>query len=459
MIRTLRVLSMLLVIGLLVAIPVSAQQPLITSGWDLVVYQPENDALYWINAQGVQRQMNRPHLPDEAAFLDLRFAPSGTTLLIAARLNTGVEALGIYDLNASMFTAVQMAAPGSSISLGQDTLFTADQHEEARWAHGGDWLLFVSQDGLGSRTWNIARSNGTPAGEVIALNPNFVRAYGTPDGYLLITNTDGLFFSSNFAPEMMVSLAQLTPNSRIAYLTPSGAAGGIAPLPNTSGSIIDTTPSNMPPVTPATNTPSVVVASCTAALSPRVFVGGMGRVTLDTPTLNVRQQPGGAIVTTFGAGTTFYVTSGFQCVQDLMWWQIERFGIVGWVAESLNGLYLIEPYAGPMSTDPTDTPVPPAPPVVPVCGSALPSRLSVGSSATVVQDNLRPYNGPGGEALAQRFFQSGTVVAVNAGPECTGGEWWWLVTGSARVGRIGQNYVEVQGWVAETVSGAYNLSP
>lgn len=459
MIRLLRYLSVVFVLCLLVALPASAQQPLIANGWYLVVYQPETDALYWINAQGVQGQMNRPHLPDEAAFLDLRFAPSGATLLIAARLNSGVEALGIYDVSAGVFTAVQTAPPGSSISLGQDTFFTADPQSEARWARGGEWLLFVSRDGQGNRTWNISRPNGTPGGEVVTLNPNFVRAYGTPDGYLLITNTDGLFFSSNFSPEMLVSLAQLTPNSRIAYLTPVGASGGIAPLPGMSGSIIDTAPTSMPTVSPATNTPPGIVASCTAALSPRVSVGGMGRVMLETPTLNVRQQPGGAIVTTFGAGTTFHVMGGFQCAQELMWWQIERFGIVGWVAESLNGLYLIEPYVGPMSADPTDTPVPPVPPAVPVCGNALPSRLSVGGSATVVQDDVRPHNGPDGEALAQRFFQSGTVVTVNAGPECSGGEWWWLITGSARVGRIGQNYVEVQGWVAETAPGAYNLSP
>lgn len=463
MIRLLRSVSLFVVISLLMAIPVLAQPPVITSGWFMVVYQPETDGLYWISAEGVRGQMLRPHLPNEAAFLDMRFAPGGNTMLVSARLTSGVEALGLYDFAMGMFTTVQTVPSGTSISLGQGTQGSADQQGEARWAKGGEWLLFASRDGQGNQAWNIARANGAAGGEMVPLNPNFVQAYGTPDGYLLITNTDGLFYSSTFTPETMVGLAQLTPNSRIAYLTPVGASAGLAPLPAVGNSIIAITPTTVSAVdvAPITSTPAVVENSCASALSPRVFVGGMGRVMLDTPTLNVRQQPGSTIVTTFGAGTTFYVTGGFQCAQDLMWWQIERYGTVGWVAESLNGRYLIEPYAGPMSADPTDTPAPPVvePPAAPVCGNALPSRLSVGSSATVIDDGLRPYNGPGGEQIPQRFYQAGTVVTVNAGPECANGEWWWLITGSARVGRIGQNFVMVQGWVVETAPGSYKLSP
>jgi hypothetical protein len=195
----------------------------------------------------------------------------------------------------------------------------------------------------------------------------------------------------------------------------------------------------------------------------------MARVVMTTP-LNVRQQPNGAKIATYEPGTTFNIIAGFACVDDLYWWQIERNGTVGWVAEALPGEYLIEPYAGPMTPDEAEPPVaPPAPelpeanplpPAAPAgCENALPPRLAIGTSAIVVADSIRPHNGPAGEIYAQRFYLAGTGLMVNAGPECSGGQYWWLVTGTVKIGRIGNRTESVQGWISEGNDGAYFVAP
>mgnify|MGYP005824664079 CR=1 FL=1 len=119
-----------------------------------------------------------------------------------------------------------------------------------------------------------------------------------------------------------------------------------------------------------------------------------------------------------------------------------------------------------MSLDPSPTPVivvspPPAeppPPLQLVCGQALPPRLTIGGSATILSTS-RPHNGPGGSSMPLRFYQEGTQVTVNAGPECVDGQFWWLINGQARIGRIGRNFEQVQAWVPESSNTAYFLSP
>ncbi len=606
-----RLLTVLVTAALLAtAVPILGQQSLMASTWYAVAYAPENDTLHWINAQGEQGQLARPHLIDEAAFIDLRISPNGRTMVIAARLNSGLEALGVYDLESGSLINTHQAQVGERIHLGGANIFTSNSqyfavglwsgdfsnpswrvilfdsasgsaaafidnthpeapqvplsapvvqvldnayvhfqlipqsviggdsfpafawrvvgfdpavptltespytnvqmqmlpltgraampthdasfptassngmnaiavtaanvadpsmvsvvtiyadaarsHSAVRWALGGDAVLFVSNDGQGDRHWGIVSADGTPnTNPPLSFHADFIDAYGTADGYLLLTADHMLYYSNSFGAESLINIVQLSANSRIVYVTPIGVPFSLASIPNDNAAVSPPVVV-VPPILPPQQ---VTPTACATALAPRVFVGGMGRVMMSTPTLNFRDQAGGAIVTTFSAGTTFFVTGGSACVQDLIWWQIERFGTVGWVAESLNGNYLIESYNGPMSADPTPTPLPEAqPPAAPVCGNALPPRLVVGSGA-VMLDTVNAFNGPGGSQIALRWYESGTPVTVNAGPECVGGEWWWLITGSAKVGRIGQNYENLQAWVQETEPGAYNLSP
>jgi hypothetical protein len=77
---------------------VHAQQPLIGTPWYVMAYQLETDSLHWINADGEQASMSRPTLNDEAQYLDMRVSPNGETLVMTAQLNSGLQALGIYNL-------------------------------------------------------------------------------------------------------------------------------------------------------------------------------------------------------------------------------------------------------------------------------------------------------------------------------------------------------------------------
>ena len=364
-------------------------------------------------------------------------------------------------------------AIGKGVLANDPTLTTVHAdgtryHHDARWAKGGEWILFLSSDSLDNRYWNIVLADGTAGNNShMPFDPQFTHTYGTSDGYLVINSTFGLFYSNGFMPNTALNIAQLTPQAKVVYVTPIGVNFMLAQVANGNGQALAVTPTNAVIVTPAPiiQTPAPV-ANCSTAPAQRVGIGTQARVVPSMGGLNLRSNPNSTIVATLSGGDTFNVIGGSICEGDLYWWQIDRFGLIGWLAEGTSTGYFIEPYAGPPVSDATDTPVPPppAPPLdegapVLTCGSALVPRLAVGGNATIVQDQLRPSNGPNGEPLDRRFFEAGTSVNVTAGPECSGNQFWWLVSGSAKVGRIGNQFENVQGWIPESSSNAYNVSP
>ena len=601
--------SIFILFGLLVLmmIPVQAQA-LPNSAWYAVVYQPETDSLHWINASGQQATMPRPTLQDEAQYLDMRISPDGRTMIMHSQLNSGLEAIGVYDFATSIFVQTHQAQPGETVHLGGENIFTTNSqyfavglfsgdfaspawrvilfesqtgnvvafvdhthpdapevqlsapavqyidgayvhfqlipqsvggwhtwpayawrafgfdpaepaivespytranvqiqlltgqvamsytddnyavappdgplpnfnaigsgilaneapmttihadgtryHLATRWAKGGEWILFLSDDALGNRYWNNVLANGVPGNNShMPFDPQFVDVYGTTDGYLLVNDLHALYYTNGFMPNTALNIAQLTANSQIIYVTPIGVNFMLASLDGQPDIIA-------PPPAQATETPvPEVPIDCSLAPAQRVAIGTEARVLPSMGGLNVRQEPNGAIVITLGGGEAFAIIGGPICNGGLYWWQIERAGTVGWLAEGTSSGYFIEPYEGA-------PPPPPPPPVVEeegvppvVCDGALPTRLAVGSGATILTNNLRPHNGPNGEILARKFMQSGTAVNVTAGPECVNGQNWWLVSGQAKVGRIGNKFEAVQGWVPESSSNAYNVAP
>jgi hypothetical protein len=333
-------------------------------------------------------------------------------------------------------------------------------HTATRWAKAGEWILFLSSDIDGNRYWSTILGTGTPGNNSqIPFDPQYIDAYGTSDGYLLTKANGELVYSNGFNPTTAPTIATFDASASVIYVTPIGIPFMLNQLPGGQTLVVTPPPVIVTPVPPVIVTP-VPPAACASAPAARVTVGGMARVALHT-NLNVRGQPAGSIVATFTPGTTFYIVAGAVCADDLYWWQIERNGTFGWVAEALPGEYLIEPYAGPMSPDPVEPPVVEVPPDAPPtgCENTLPPRLTIGTSAMVLADSLRPHNGPGGEIIPQRWYLSGTGVMVTAGPECTGGQYWWLVTGDVKIGRIGNRTESVQGWVVEGGNGAYNIAP
>lgn len=607
---------------LMMVMPVSAAQLLPLSPWYAIVYQQESDSLHWMNAAGEQAMMARPHLPNEAQYLDMRISPNGRTMVIVAQLNNGVQGLGVYDFASDMFVQTHQAQTGETIHLGGKTIFTANSqsfavgffsgdfstpawrvilfdslsgnaqafidhthpdapelplsapavqyidgayvhfqmiqqatdgwytwptlrwrafgidpsqpvisespynladiqiqlltgsvaviqqdanyatlpsesmlpsynaiatgvianeaplttihadgtrfHRSAKWAKGGEWVLFYSSDLNGDGYWNIVLANGTPGNNShMPFDPQFTQVYGTGDGYLLVNDQYQLFYSNGFMPNTAQNIAQLTPLSKVVYVTPMGVnfmLGGIeGQAEQVAQPIITPTPAVI--ATPTSTPQAEAPTDCSSAPSQRVGIGTQARVLPSMGGLNLRQDPNGAIILTLAGGDSFKVIGGAICNGGLYWWQIERGGTIGWLAEGSSSGYFIEPYAG--DPVPPAEPVPPIveeeaqpePPASPTCGSALPIRLSVGKNAVIARDMLRPHVGPGADAIDRKFYTAGTSVSVTAGPECVGGQNWWLVMGQAKVGRIGNQYEAVQGWVAESSDNAYNLAP
>lgn len=395
---------------------------------------------------------------------------------------TGQAVMSFADEN---FAAVPPDGPGSNFNaIGTGILANSDvlttvhadgtrYHYETRWAKGGEWILFSSNDMLNNKYWNIVLANGTPGNNShMPFDPQFTHTFGTSDGYLLVNNTFNLFYTNGFMPNTALNIAQLTPQSKVVYVTPIGVNFMLAQVSNGNAQPLAITPTNAvnivtPTPQPITETP-VAPVDCSTAPAQRVGIGTQARVLPSMGGLNLRQNPNSTIIATLSGGDTFNVIGGSICDGGLYWWQIDRFGLVGWLAEGTATGYFIEPYAGPPVTDATDTPVPPPPPEeedefvgppAPTCDSALATRVSVGNSATIVAGELRPRNGPNGEVIARRFFQSGTSVSITAGPECSGNQFWWLVTGPAKIGRIGNQVEMIQAWIPEASSNAYNIAP
>lgn len=96
----------------------------------------------------------------------------------------------------------------------------------------------------------------------------------------------------------------------------------------------------------------------------------------------------------------------------------------------------------------TPTPVQPQQPVVVDCSLTLPTRVSIGSNARVVESlnslNLRGI--PNGVILGQ--LGAGQVFTVIGGPICEAGFYWWQVNAGGQLG-----------WVAEVSQSDYFIEP
>jgi hypothetical protein len=120
----------------------------------------------------------------------------------------------------------------------------------------------------------------------------------------------------------------------------------ITATPSFTGNSFAAQPTNLPRATPM---PLSTVAHRTevcGVLTPRLRVGGYGRV-FRYPNENnrVRSEPGldGRQIGVILAGDEFYVAQGPRCVDDIIWWFVEYGGLEGWTAEGLGDRYYVEP--------------------------------------------------------------------------------------------------------------------
>jgi hypothetical protein len=93
---------------------------------------------------------------------------------------------------------------------------------------------------------------------------------------------------------------------------------------------------------------SIKLAQYCPGLASHLTVSISGRVAYtDGTNMRIRQQPGfsQAILNTVPEGTQFTVLEGPRCADQVTWWKIQTTNHdEGWMAESQNGVYLIEPY-------------------------------------------------------------------------------------------------------------------
>ena len=88
--------------------------------WYAWVYLRTTELMHLINPSGTVAVLKRPELANEALPVNHRIAisPNGRYLVEAVGLNTGIEALGIYDFALGDFIATLQAQAGESIQLG-----------------------------------------------------------------------------------------------------------------------------------------------------------------------------------------------------------------------------------------------------------------------------------------------------------------------------------------------------
>lgn len=90
--------------------------------WYAWLYLGENDTLVLVNPAGEQGRIQRPKLPNENPILNERpqvaLSRDGRFMVVAAELQTGVEAVGLYSLATATFVNVYQAAAGEEIHLG-----------------------------------------------------------------------------------------------------------------------------------------------------------------------------------------------------------------------------------------------------------------------------------------------------------------------------------------------------
>lgn len=175
---------------------------------------------------------------------------------------------------------------------------------------------------------------------------------------------------------------------------------------------------------------------CYGGLAPRLQIGGQGQVTPGLPN-TLRSQPyvgyDSVILGQIPAGGVFTVLAGPSCYNGMNWWQVNYNGQIGWTPEGSNyGIYWLQPVSnGGCMT--------------------LPSRLSAGQSAVVLPPlpnalRSQPYLGYDSVVVGQ--IPAGGIVQVIAGPNCSDGMSWWLVS-----------YGGLSGWTAEGQNSTYWLAP
>lgn len=130
----------------------------------------------------------------------------------------------------------------------------------------------------------------------------------------------------------------------------AGTTGGLTPAPTTAPSVaVGDLPTQEPTIAPTATLDVPEYPECPGAITPRLKVGGKGRVAPGDPSTLWAGPNSEPALTTLYAGTTFTVLDGPKCVKALRGslnaWQVQlENGRIGWLSEGYEGEeYWIEP--------------------------------------------------------------------------------------------------------------------
>lgn len=398
---------------------------------------------------------------------------------VAIQYLSGEMALPLYDPNYSALEAPPMLGISyNAIGRGFDPanlstvwVDSTRYNYSPRWAVGGQWLLYRAQGEPFADNWNVILANGTPAdNQQMPLGPNVQGVWGTPDGYLALTDTGSLLFMNQFEVEAFAanfgSLVFQVPADQSASVVYASDTGAFALSSiGDGGGVVVAGPADI--VAPA-------VESCPGAPPLRLQVGSSARVSFTNGIpLRVRATPGGQIITQIAEGTAFTVIGGPQCQGNYAWWQIRTSGgTEGWSAEGDVNSYFIEPVQPRSQADvivslPTATPTPQLmiavlPTATPGLVIAAPEDICNLAPTTRLQPQMQARTNTPGGTLAMRFsptdeFPSNqiphnSVVSVQGQSRCREGYRIWPVAVTLD-GQI------VTGWVSEGTQQQYFLDP
>jgi len=103
------------------------------------------------------------------------------------------------------------------------------------------------------------------------------------------------------------------------------------------------------------------IEGCLNGLLPRLVIGEQGRVLPGIPN-NFRAEPTiqSEDIGDIAGGEVFTVLDGVECANNIVWWQVEYEGVIGWTGESDIDGYWVEPIIAPDPTQDATTELTPA---------------------------------------------------------------------------------------------------
>lgn len=459
----------------------SIERPLESAAWWAWAYVIDTDTLYLLSPEGEQARLPRPRLPNEmpGGTPKMAFSRDGQTLVVAARLNSGIEGIGFYSVQTGQFIRIHEVGANEVIYLGfgYDNSAIAGSPYIANTENSLLAIGLANTDFL-SPSWRVIvfdLNRGDALYQLDNRNP-LVSAYVPTDGSILFPRI--VYFDTDAVHVQLIRFAAGAAESYPAFVWHPNA-NFVEPSPYNLTNI-DILP------TDESAAFAYIDASQPIALSP---VGALNAVGVGQPNApeqiylnsglsqSVPRWVGGGTSVVFKSldGTNNEYWNGITLTNNtpfpidptteavvgtpegyltrsntgaVMAFDAADIGSPLWQAPEGTESVILWSLPPGSSFAPTSVFVPLNLTGIVNCPNTLPSVVAIGLNAQVVDGaTLRLRETAGGEYLFTMV--EGTQFRVIAGPQCQGEYTWWQV-------RLRDDST---GWAAEGDSGGYYMEP